>query len=199
MRGALVFSLILLASATGCSLLKNADDIVVGDGVVDSTSTDTADASDADAPNDDVTDASDAPLVEDRRWALWPMPSPTPSAYDTTATDIVVDEITGLRWQEAVSPTKQNAAGAAAACKALTLGGLSGWRLPTRVELVSLLAFSPGASPAINAGKFPGTPAAKHWTASDTVRGVYVVDFAKGDVTFSLDTALLDFRCVHSP
>ncbi|MEO7093200.1 MAG: DUF1566 domain-containing protein, partial [Polyangiales bacterium] len=176
----------------GCSLLKNADDVVVGRGATDAEVLDSAAALDAatDSPAD-VLDAvadsgTDAKSVDDPRWALWPMPSPTPVLYVVSA-GIVVDGVTKLRWQAAVSPVKRSFATAATECAALSLGGLKGWRLPTRVELVSILTFSPGNVPAINGARFPGTPAGRHWTSSLTALGVYVVDFGTGLIGFAVE------------
>ena len=63
-----------------------------------------------------------------------------------------------------------------------------------------MLAISDLNVPTINHTFFPGTPSAKHWTASSRPKGgIYVVDFATGTVSSSLDTEILDYRCVHSP
>jgi hypothetical protein len=205
-----------LAAALGCSFVKNTDDVIVGEGLVDSASVDSSDRPDTAATIDgsdatvdvapdakvdsslDVGDGADAAIV-DNRWALWVMPSPTPTLYDTSSTDVVIDSVTKLRWQKTPPASKKNAADAAAVCSTLSLGGTTGWRLPTRIELVSLLAFSPGTFPTLHSGSFPGTASTKHWTSSNTAKGVYVVDFANGTVAFALGTELLDFRCVHSP
>lgn len=209
-------SLVAIAIAMasfGCSLLENVDDVVVGNGPLDAASgVDASDAGDAKDGDDsgnpadsrdaelDVVDAgADATVEEDRRWALWPVPPPTPTNYDAAGVDVVTDGVTGLHWQRTVGPSA-NLSSAKAACAALELGGMKGWRLPTRVELVSLLAFAEGNSPAINVTTFPSTPGEPHWTASMRPKGgVYVVDFASGVVSAALGSESLRLRCVHSP
>ena len=208
-RGAL-----LAGALCGCSLVNNADDVVVGNGladseVVDSTALDSGAIDGAgdgllgeasvDAPLDAPSDAVDATVAEDRRWALWPIPATTPTSYDGAASGVVRDAVTGLRWQRDPMP-KATLADASAACAAISLGGTTGWRLPFRVELVSLLAISDLNVPTIHHTFFPGTPSAKHWTASSRPKGgIYVVDFSNATVGTALDTDTLDFRCVHSP
>jgi hypothetical protein len=53
---------------------------------------------------------------------------------------------------------------AKAYCAAVTIGGVSGWRLPTLTELQSLLYPAPG--PKIDQAAFPNTPADGFWTSS---------------------------------
>jgi hypothetical protein len=65
---------------------------------------------------------------------------PNPAAYDTTVQDTVCDTVTRLRWQKRVrgsDPVEWNTA--STYCE----GHFAGydWRLPTRIELVSLLDF----------------------------------------------------------
>ncbi len=117
-------------------------------------------------------------------WAMWKMPNPAeladaglpnPAHYDTTSmTGIVVDEVTGLWWQQPMdAKDTQNAdcmAGctqpqALAYCANLTIGTYSGWRLPTRIELVSILDFAQLGS-TINQAAFPSTPPEYFWTSS---------------------------------
>ena len=202
----------------GCSLVKNADDVVVGNGSVDSASLDATDL-DTNPPSDsadggggsdassdvatdavvDGADARDAVVDEDRRWALWPMPATTPTSYDTPSITVVLDKVTNLRWQKDTN-AKANLATATKTCADLSLGGTTGWRLPFRVELVSLLAISPLNVPTINHTFFPGTPSSKQWTLSSRPKGgIYVVDFQNGTIGSALDTEMLEFRCVHSP
>jgi hypothetical protein len=90
---------------------------------------------------------------------------------------MVKDTLTQLVWQQDGSGTRVGCSGhnnltclwaeAKAYCGQLSLGGLSGWRLPTYKELSSIVDFtvaSPG--PAINQTAFPNTPAEYFWTSS---------------------------------
>lgn len=63
-------------------------------------------------------------------------------SLDTTslqATDMVVDTETGLLWQGTYRATQASLLNAYAYCEGLFLGGFNDWRLPTRVELGTLV------------------------------------------------------------
>ena len=106
-------------------------------------------------------------------WAAWPMPNaassslPHPASYDLTTAGVVKDTITGLMWQRTVSTTKGTFDAAGTYCGNLTLAGFSDWRVPTRIELVSIIDYTvaPPAA-AIDGTAFPSTPPDRHWTAS---------------------------------
>ncbi len=109
-------------------------------------------------------------------FACWPMPNPAsadlPNAsnYSDLGDGTVKDNVTGLLWQKAVDMTTQKLAWDAAKsyCAALTLAGHT-WRLPTRIELLSIVDFTRVGS-AIDSSAFPGTPSgAYHWTSSPWV------------------------------
>lgn len=75
----------------------------------------------------------------------------------------VLDRITGLVWQ--ASPGElSDFAGASAYCQARADRNSLEWRLPTRLELVSLV--DPGAVPSIDSQFFPATPNDYFWTRS---------------------------------
>jgi len=73
---------------------------------------------------------------------------PSPASYDTNQSDVVIDNITGLMWEREASAS-QPYEDAASYCGELVLGGFCDWRLPTRIELVSLVDFT-SASPAMD-------------------------------------------------
>jgi Protein of unknown function (DUF1566) len=104
-------------------------------------------------------------------WASWPMPNtrspglPNPHSYDTQSDDVVVDRITGLMWQRILSGKFLTLADAERDCDRLTLGGHDDWRLPSRIELVSLLDTA-RIQPSIDIDAFPGTPNDWFWTSS---------------------------------
>lgn len=76
------------------------------------------------------------------KWACWPMPNPEgtgPNPASYTASDGVVhDNVTCLDWQESPSGTYTNSQ-AQSYCEGLSLGGYNDWRVPTRVELISII------------------------------------------------------------
>jgi hypothetical protein len=94
---------------------------------------------------------------------------------------VVTDDVTGLVWQQ--TPTADDGgtfpvfaqAGAITYCAPLNLAGQEDWRLPTVIELASILDYnvqSPG--PTINQAAFPGTPGGEgssFWTSTPDVWG----------------------------
>ena len=87
----------------------------------------------------------------------------------------VTDTITGLVWQRDGSSTRTGCTGvsnltctwaeAKAYCASLSLGGLTGWRLPGRTELYTIVDFT-RFGPAIDQTAFPNTPPDNFWTSS---------------------------------
>ncbi len=146
----------------------------------------------------------------DPEWAQWPMPNPAgvglpnPVSYDTSTPGIVLDRVTGLVWQRAVDPnsyTWDANAGVGSAqfyCKSLVLAG-GGWRLPSAIELASLVDFT-RPSPAIDPNAFPTTPADYFWTSSPAAS----LPVSAWDVTFNTGATSSDgvgsarrVRCVR--
>jgi hypothetical protein len=117
-------------------------------------------------------------------WALWPMPNgkddvgagaPNPNAYADNLDGTVSDLVTHLMWQQRV-PSTGGAANdgnvtwteASAYCASLSAAGHDDWRLPSQIELVSLLDYSnlgPGQAP-IDNQLFPETPASAFWSST---------------------------------
>jgi hypothetical protein len=98
------------------------------------------------------------------------MPDPAggganPQSYDTSNPGTVLDRVTGLVWQRAVSPQTLGWQAAREACACLELGGQHDWRLPSRIELVSIVDFT-RHDPAIDGEAFPATPTDWFWSAS---------------------------------
>jgi hypothetical protein len=125
----------------------------------------------------------------------------------------VTDTITGLVWQRDGSGTRAGCSGgvdggtdgttctlaeAKAYCSALALGGVSGWRLPARGELLTIVDFTQ-YGPSINATAFPNTPSGRFWTSSPhTTPGLaWWVTFQDGKPDFD-SVGLVDrVRCVR--
>jgi hypothetical protein len=103
-------------------------------------------------------------------WANWPMPNPVATAlpnqqgYATLAAGRVADKVTHLEWQQFSDDQLRTWSDAVGYCTGLMLGG-DGWRLPSRIELLSLVDFT-AASPAIDVQTFSATPAEAYWSSS---------------------------------
>jgi hypothetical protein len=113
-------------------------------------------------------------VLAGRAWAEWPMPNPPASALPnpqnytilTVGSEAVVrDEVTRLVWQRRLDPRRFTWKDAMAYCDVLTLAGWDDWRLPSRIELVSLLNLG-RTNPSIDIAAFPDTPGEWFWTAS---------------------------------
>jgi hypothetical protein len=112
--------------------------------------------------------------------------------------DVVFDPVTNLTWQRAVSPTTMEWPAAGAYCAALVLGGRDDWRLPARIELVSLVDFT-RHTPTINTDAFPDTPSAWFWTSStlaDIPGFAWYVYFETGFSQYIDETFEYRVRCV---
>lgn len=121
-----------------------------------------------DAPIDAPPDVKGADPVS---WAKWPMPNygeggvgnpPRPPVL-TLAGDTVTDEITKLVWRALLVPGgDMKLSDADVACKKL-----GAWRVPKRIELVTLLDYSKNATPYIDSTKFKDINNDVVWTSSE--------------------------------
>jgi hypothetical protein len=161
-----------------------------------------------------------------RKWALWHIPDfvtavvpgdggavPFPAAYveldagsDADAAPdadaaaggkIVLDNVTGMVWEQTISPNAGGLDEAEKHCESLEPAGK--WSLPTRIELVSLLNL--GLSPAIDPTYFPDTKSYPFWTASK-VAGAddsqWGVEFVNGEVVpIKIASSPALVRCVQ--
>ena len=100
----------------------------------------------------------------------------------------ISDTQTGITWQQDTAKDGQGGyrlvtwAEALYYCQILDLGGYKDWRLPTIIELESVVDLSV-SNPAINSVFFPGTGSADYWSATtkDSSRSnAWVMDFTNG-------------------
>ena len=152
-------------------------------------------------------------------WAQWPMPNaaadvangaPHPAMLIDNGDDTVTDGVTGLTWQRTASITFYNRAEAAARCQRLRTGAHADWRVPSAIELASIINFDRFSS-SIDTVAFPDSPLDPTpdprvpiaYFGTTTVAGSagWLVSFVYGNV--SLDTTSLDrgayLRCVRGP
>lgn len=121
-----------------------------------------------------------------------------PGRYVVSA-DMVQDQRTSLTWQRAAAEGYAWASGKAF-CEALTLGGFSDWRLPSAIELTSLVDYD-RTWPTIDPVAFPNTPSTgSYWSSSPFVRDpefAWCVNFAYGGLLAEANNKTLFVRCVR--
>jgi hypothetical protein len=126
--------------------------------------------------------------------------SAPPGRY-TIKSATVKDNQTGLTWQREADSAAYSQAGGQSYCAGLNLGGFSsGWRLPTRAELLSIVDATV-YNPAVDAIAFPNTSVDAFWTSSPDARSAlsaWVVYFHKGSSGTSPPSSLHLVRCVRS-
>ena len=122
---------------------------------------------------------------------------PNPASYTANADGTVTDDVTGLVWQGVVDDTRYMQDEAAAHCVALG----AGWRLPTRLELVSLVDFTL-SEPTIDA-VFKDTPPGVYWSSStyygDVSGDAWYVGFDAGYSDYGIVDQSNLVRCVRPP
>jgi hypothetical protein len=124
---------------------------------------------------------------------------PNPASYKDNGDGTVTDKVTGLLWERSVSASFPQS-DAAIHCSSRG----PGWRVPTLVELVSLVDVTVYPGPTINQ-VFPGTPAEVFWTSSPFVGGptgltsTWYVNFLVGDTgTGNAVVGTSRIRCVSA-
>jgi hypothetical protein len=113
------------------------------------------------------------------------------------SSDRVLDHHTNLTWQRSVPSPAYGWDDAKAYCAGLSLGEFSGWRLPTKEELASLVERS--GHPTIDTGAFPATPEEAFWTSSTTNARAQVVHFDTGAIDDQSTSLAFHVRCVLPP
>ncbi len=112
-------------------------------------------------------------------------------------TGTVTDDVTGLSWQQVVEQQSYTWQQAATYCAGLVPMGY--WRLPTRIELTSIVDYTK-SNPAIDAAIFLNTPTEPFWSASTyakTPNFKWLVSFLDG-LSYGDDIfTSASVRCVH--
>jgi hypothetical protein len=122
---------------------------------------------------------------------------PNQASYTNNGDGTVTDNVTGLVWEGSADATTYTQADAEQHCQAKA----GGWRLPTRIELVSLIDFtiaSPG--PTINGAAFPNATADPFWTSSSSAATTdygWNVTFYIGDANLGYNKGASKVRCVR--
>ena len=117
------------------------------------------------------------------------------------STDVVVDPVTSLMWERAATSVRPmlSWADAQMRCQQLSLAGFEDWRLPSRIEIVSLNDMG-AMIPLANPQAFPNTTADSVWTSSsyafDSTKA-WIGYWAGGALTMDKNM-LLQVRCVRN-
>jgi hypothetical protein len=147
---------------------------------------------------------------DDPNWDEWPLPNiqadvaagaPNIESYSNNGDGTVTDNVTGLMWQQAVAVPSATYtwANAVAYCPTLTLAGHSDWRLPTQIELMSIVDLGQ-SNPSINSTYFPSTPSNYFWSSSPVAGSpsdAWVVDFFTGNTNDIAVSGTYPVRCVR--
>jgi hypothetical protein len=138
-------------------------------------------------------------------WAAWPMPHPpslgeaaNPQSFQQTA-DVVIDSVTKLVWQKMADKTLRTRDEAETYCEKLRLRGDS-FRLPSRIELLSLVDFTRGTT-YLDEQAFPDARAGKYWTSSRYAKSsgsAWAINFEFGTTLAAVEPATKKHfvRCV---
>jgi hypothetical protein len=125
--------------------------------------------------------------------------APNPQSYSDNGDGTVTDNVTKLMWQQAVPATTYGWKDSIAYCPTLTLADYHDWRLPTVIELISIVDHGK-ATPATDATYFPATPAARFWTSTAYSRNsdyAHWVSFGDGQTQEAVVSTLYNVRCVR--
>jgi len=122
----------------------------------------------------------------------WDTNNPSATRFTPAFTGAVLDNNTGLVWEQAPDSGSRAWASATDYCVKKEVGGTVGWRLPSVVELRSVQDLSlpdplvPASAFTITAGGTPGVQLAPYWSATTVAvspAGAWVVNFGGGDVS----------------
>ena len=113
--------------------------------------------------------------------------------------NVVLDNNTGLMWQQTIPTLTYEWAEAGSYCENLEYAGYSDWRLPTPQELLTIVDNSK-YGPAIDTSYFPGTPSNYFWSSSTYVNSTssaWCVYFSSGGVGNNYKPSSGYVRCVR--
>lgn len=132
--------------------------------------------------------------------ASTPVQAAAPTGRYAVMPTVVKDRRTGLSWRKAPETDRLTWVAAKAACSGI-LGDGGHWRLPTAMELQTLVDVR-AHDPAIDVLVFPDTPSSQFWSSTPYVRvagSYWAVDFTTGTSLGTPASATLSVRCVEDP
>ena len=119
---------------------------------------------------------------------------------------IVIDTFTNLMWEQTVSSStyfwnaSASTGSAQAYCTSISKGGYTDWRLPTPLELESVIDYTLG-NPCINDIAFPNTPTNHFWTSTIVAANPSYAWHSRFDYGYILTDTIgttNNVRCVRS-
>jgi PKD repeat protein len=119
-----------------------------------------------------------------------------PLSFTSNGNGTVTENNTWLMWQQQDDGTVRSRDEAGNYCDNLTLGGYSGWRLPTFRELITIVDYG-RVNPSISPLAFPGTHSAHYWSSTTDWGGAKSVDFNYGESTSMVESSTNYVRCVR--
>lgn len=143
------------------------------------------------------------------QWSYVDFPNPRFDTLPDPAAgteDVIRDRWTGLYWQTTLEDAKYIwGTQAQSHCDDLTYGGFSDWRLPSPIELSTLVdrSVGPGSFPRVLPAFMSTTKAepyytsTKHKTSGGTFQYAWVIDFSVGNFTDQNITNAARVRCVR--
>lgn len=221
-RSPLLFSALcalcaLALGASACQLLGGiGGKILVEDGDA-ATATDSGSAQDAGDEPPPYTGPADCKQADPAfEQAAWPVPADGPDGTNYVIDDAqgtVLDKTTHLMWQRASLPIATYD-DAKCACRAFAGGSFRDWRMPTLLEMVTIVDYAKNIDQngtgttvaATNTVVFPDTRLEAYWTAtpqgaSSLMPGLPVlIDLGNGNTAEATSTGTFrgSFRCVRS-
>jgi hypothetical protein len=146
----------------------------------------------------------------DPDWAEWPVPNssvdspPAPNlqSYTDNGDGTITDNVTKLMWQKTYAGATATWTNAVLNCELLSLAGHQDWRLPTVIELSSIIDFTLGPPKIpINATYFVGMKNFNYWTstpaAGTSPPQAWTVEFYEGQAYPDFETHADGYICVR--
>lgn len=139
----------------------------------------------------------------DSFWAAWPIPpSESPDGYHDNTDGTVTDAVTGLMWQKAAGPGAMTWAAARTHCSTTAnTGAHTDWRLPSKIELLSIVDYAAPLSGAAISPSFQSPTSGALFWSNTPVAGApaaaWSVDFDTGNATYDAVTGEEYVRCVR--
>jgi Protein of unknown function (DUF1566) len=132
----------------------------------------------------------------DRAWSMWPVDDQSP-LQTVVQGRFVIDQISGLSWPIDAIAEPLSWAQAQTACSELDYGGFADFRMPTRIELLSIVNYT---GIALHSLPLLEPPQTRMWTRSGFVldrNKAWAVDFVYGTAGDEPKEILHGVRCVR--